>query len=240
MSTFYTSLARLYDPIYHFRDYPSEAAFLVELARQRGVSGGRWLDAACGTGMHLHAMGEGSFERAGFDASEEMLAIARERLPGTTPLWRAGFTDFEVEQAFDVVSCLFSSIAYLHDVSSLGEAAARFHRALRPGGLLIIEPFYAPEEWDVGRPVLQTYQSPELRIARSCVAGIDGDIALMTLHWLVAERGVQPRHIVDPHRLWLCPHETFKEVFEAAGFEMERSRSGNVPGRPPWIGTRRP
>ncbi|MGW1622387.1 class I SAM-dependent methyltransferase [Streptomyces sp. NPDC002172] len=95
---------------------------------------GSALDAACGTGRHtayLHRLGH---HVIGVDASADMLAHARERLPDVT------FLEADLHQlplpddAVDVVVC---ALALAH-VPDLAAVLAEFARVLRPGGHLVI------------------------------------------------------------------------------------------------------
>ena len=217
----YRALASYYDAIYHWKDYAKESGVVREILTAQGVlPGARLVEAACGTGSHLvHLRGE--FDVRGFDRSQEMLAAARPKLPGIE-LWCADMADFSVEPC-DVLLCLFSSIGYLLTLTELEAAAACFARALKPGGTLLVEPWLTREAWDPGRPMLQTYESPDLKLARAVVTGIEGEIAVMEMNWLVVERDQPVRHVVSRHEMWLCPLEVLEATFEGAGFEVSWS-----------------
>jgi len=51
------------------------------------------------------------YEVEGLDISQELLTIAGQRNPGV-PLHLGDMTNFDLGRAFDVVTCLFSAIAY--------------------------------------------------------------------------------------------------------------------------------
>jgi ubiquinone/menaquinone biosynthesis C-methylase UbiE len=99
-----------------------------------GLPIGTALDAACGTGRHtayLHQLGH---HVIGVDASREMLAQARARLPEVdfheADLHRLPMPDDSV----DAVVC---ALALTH-VPDLAPVLAEFARVLRPGGHLVI------------------------------------------------------------------------------------------------------
>src|SRR3990170_3440462 len=102
--------ARFYDAIYSWKDYRTEVDRLDRLIRDRNLTARTLLDVACGTGKHLELLRDG-YEVEGLDLDPEMLAIARERLPGVT-LHEGDMTSFDLGKRFDVVACLFSSVAY--------------------------------------------------------------------------------------------------------------------------------
>lgn len=234
----YTTRAALYDRIYHWKDYASEATRLCALLDARGVGpGARVLEAACGTGQHLQNLRD-RYALSGFDLNAGVLAIAREKLPGV-PLFQADMRSFAVEAPYDALLCLFSSIGYLLDAADLRAAADAFARALRPGGTLVVEPWLTVEQWDTGRPGVQTYTAPDLAIARAFVSGRDGEISHFDMSWLVAPRGGPIEHFEERHAMWLCPRATMQAMFEAAGFEVAYDADGLGTGRGLFVGRRR-
>ncbi|MFD6274474.1 class I SAM-dependent methyltransferase [Streptomyces sp. NPDC060209] len=99
-----------------------------------GLPVGTALDAACGTGRHTTYLWELGHDVIGVDASPEMLAQARKRLPDVAfhkaDLHRLPLPD----NAVDTVVC---ALALTH-VSDLTPVLAEFARVLRPGGSLVI------------------------------------------------------------------------------------------------------
>ena len=234
----YTSLAEIYDLIYHWKDYPAEAERLHALLGGLGVAdGSAVLEVACGTGTHLRLL-RAWYAMSGVDLHEEMLAEARKKAP-EVPLFQGDMRTFHVKQPVDALLCLFSSIGYLLTEADLRAAAARFAAALKPGGVLLVEPWMAPDGWDTGRPSLQTYQSPDLQLARGTVADRVGDIAIMDMNWLIVRRGQPVQHIIERHELWLCSRELLVSVFEDAGFDAWFDPNGLTTGRGLLVGRRR-
>ena len=70
----------------------------------------------------------------------------------------------------------FGSLARKARKPIRGEGPARPQRDSEElGGVLVIEPWITPEDWRVGEPHLQTYDSPDLKLARANVARREGD-----------------------------------------------------------------
>ena len=65
--------------------------------------------------------------------------------------------DFDLGRQFDVVTCLFSSIGYVKTVPNMKRAVANMSRHLKPGGVLVLEPWFTPEDWH-----------PERRLCHLC------------------------------------------------------------------------
>lgn len=230
MSAIYGQRAELYDRIYHWKDYAGEAARVRALLQAEGVpDAARLLDAACGTGSHLQHL-QRWYEVAGFDGSQEMLAVARRKLTGV-PLWQSDLRALGVERPFQAVVCLFSSIGYLQGEAALREGARALAGALAPGGVLLVEPWFTPQQWQAGRPHLSHYSSPELCLARATVAEREGDLSINVMHWLVAAEGRPVEHWTERHALWLCPHETLLRAFQEAGLRARLEPEGLMPDR---------
>ena len=95
------------------------------------------LDAGCGSGRVTALLVE-RVPRGrviGVDASESMIAKARETLGGRAELRVASLTELDLEKAVDVV---FSN-AVFHWIPDHDALFARLHRALRPGGRLVAQ-----------------------------------------------------------------------------------------------------
>jgi SAM-dependent methyltransferase len=215
--------ARIYDAIYaSVRDYPREAAELDRLI-QEGRPGARTLlDVACGTGAHLeHLTG---YEPEGLDLDPEMLAIARERLPSVA-FHEGDMASFDLGKRFDAVVCMFSSIGYVRTEERLRSAIASMARHLEAGGVLIIEPWLAPDAW-LDRHVGAVFvDEPELKVARMNVAQREGDVSIVEFEYLVATPdGVE--RFTERHELGLFTIEQYLEAFRAAGLEAEHDPEG--------------
>ena len=130
--------------------------------------------------------GAGIRTSTGIDLDEGLVEVARERLDDV-PLSTADMTSFDLGRTFDAVTCLFSSIGYVGTVERLTSAISSMAAHLTPGGVLVVEPWLAPDVWQVGRPHLLTVDEPDLKIARMTVAGREGRLAIMDFAYLVGD-----------------------------------------------------
>lgn len=102
-------------------------------------AGGRWLDAACGTGVITRALAGAVDEVLGIDLTAAMLDVGR-REARSAGLDNVRFeigdaTDLELpDESFDGAVTRFS----LHHVPVPGRVIAELARVIRPGGLVII------------------------------------------------------------------------------------------------------
>lgn len=120
--------------------------------------GARVLDLACGWGRHSIELARAGFRVTGVDLSETLLARARRRAEaaGVSVEWvRADMREVPREGEFDAVLSLYSSLGYfLSDEEDL-RVLRGAHRALRPGGWLLLETMhrdhvvggYADRDW---------------------------------------------------------------------------------------------
>src|SRR5476649_1585356 len=96
--------------------------------------GERILDLGCGTGHLTNKIKEHGADVTGIDASEDMIAKAKESFPGVN-FQVADAADFHFDEPFDAV---FSN-AVLHWVHKADEAIKCVYDTLKPGGRFIAE-----------------------------------------------------------------------------------------------------
>lgn len=131
-TSFWDLYASVYDSIRHLDPYRGMLADVLATARVQ--EGERVLDAGCGTGNLLCAVGPGA-RRSGVDASEAMLRRAARRCPEAR-LERAdlaGSLPFP-DGSFDVV--LSSNVLYA--VPEPEDTLRELFRVVRPGGRLVL------------------------------------------------------------------------------------------------------
>jgi SAM-dependent methyltransferase len=219
----YARFADVYDVAYHFVDYAGAAAWVIDLIRARHPRAKSLLEVACGTGRYLELF-TAHFEVEGLDLSPEMLARAKARLP-TTPLHHHDMAEFSLGRHYDVVCCLFRSIAYVRTRERLESAIAAMAQHLAPDGLLLVEPFFTPETYWANRVTLNEYKRDDLAVAWMYVSERTGSGALLRINSLVGTPdGVE--HFVEVHELGLFTRDDFARAFDAAGLRLEYDPSG--------------
>ncbi len=227
--------AAWYDAIYAWKDYPREADRLHALIGQHAPRpAATLLDMACGTGQHLPYL-KTHYAVEGLDLDEEMLALARQRCPDVV-FHRANMVDFDLHRQYDVVTCLFAAIAYAKSLPRLQQAIASMHRHVRPGGLVIVEPFIRPDRFQPGHVAAIFVDRPGLKIARINVGTVENGIAILPFHYLVGtSEGVQ--YFTERHELALFSHNEYLAAFRATGLEVVYDEEGLM-GRGLYIGIR--
>jgi hypothetical protein len=132
---------------------------------------------------------------------------------------------FDLHRQFDVVCCLFRSIAFAQTRENLVSAVRCMAAHLAPGGLLLVEPFFTPETYWVDRVTLNEFKSDELKIAWMYVSEREGNVARLNNHFLVGTpQGV--RHVTELHELGLFDRADFQAAFDAAGLDLNYEPEG--------------
>jgi SAM-dependent methyltransferase len=232
----FTKSEQFYDAVYSWKKYDREAAKVRDLiGRHKRSDGNTLLDVACGTGRHIEYLRDG-FAVEGLDLDPKMLDVARARHPGIT-FHHGDMIDFDLGRQFDVVVCLFSSIGYMKTVNRLAKAIANMARHLRPGGVLIVEPYFSPAAWKDSRlPAVNTAEQPDFKLVRMMVGSTEGTTAAFDLHYLVGTAGAV-EYFVERHEFGLFTEDENRAAFAAAGLDVIHDPEGLI-GRGLYIGTR--
>jgi ubiquinone/menaquinone biosynthesis C-methylase UbiE len=236
--TIFKSLAKYYDLFYGWKNYQKEAATLRELIRAYKTSPGNdLLEVACGTGKHAELLKQ-DFAIVATDLNENMLRIARKRCPDVS-FRRADMVTLDLGRQFDVVLCLFSSIGYVKTRARLKKTLANFARHLKPGGVMIVEPWWTKSNWKAGEIGMNTAGNDDVKIARQSVSKTRGNVSIMDMHYLIAERSKGVTHHVDRHELGLFEREDTLAYMRQVGLEARFLEEGLMRGRGLYIGVKK-
>lgn len=149
----FTLLASVYDTIMAEVEYDEWAAFILDVARERGYRGGALLDLGCGTGNSTAPMHERGLDVTGVDSSAAMLAVAREKLP-EVEFVEAGFTELALGRRFELVYSVFDALNNLLTDDDMREAFSRVGTHLEQGGLFVFDvntPAGLKDLWEGGK-----------------------------------------------------------------------------------------
>jgi ubiquinone/menaquinone biosynthesis C-methylase UbiE len=226
-----------YDDIYGGidKDYAAEAAKIHEfIDKYKQRAGNSLLDVACGTGWHASMLCE-NYIVEGVDINANMLKVARKKHPGIR-FTQGDMRSFDLGRQFDVVTCLFSAIGYMKTKADLQTAVRNMGRHLAPGGVLLIEPWFAPDQWRTGHVSTIRVDKPDVKIVRMSHSRKRGRLSLIDFEYLIGtSKGIE--HIKEEHELGLFTHEEYTNAFTKAGFITAHDPEG-IFGRGLYIGTK--
>lgn len=229
----YSKSAALYDAVYAFKDYQHEVGILRGMIEANKQSAGMdLLDLACGTGAHIAYLRE-HYQVVGIDLDPQMVEIARRKFPDVT-FHVADMVDFSLEERFDAVVCLFSSIGYLKEAERLDAAVQTMANHLKPGGVLAIEPWFSPDAFKPGSVHATFVDQPELKVARMNISQQVGNNSVFDFHYLVATPE-KVEHFTERHELGLFTHTQYMSAFELAGLDAIHDPDG-LSGRGMYLG----
>ncbi|MCB9817595.1 class I SAM-dependent methyltransferase [Candidatus Nomurabacteria bacterium] len=218
----YTKMtADVYDAIYSRKNYKAEAEALKDLIdKYKKSAGNELLDVACGTGLHLPYL-VSDFDITGVDLSSEQLKAAKNRLPELQFI-QGDMREFELGRQYDVVTCLFSSIGYVHPYEELVTAIGNMSNHVKPGGVLIIEPWLQPGVFDPNKPPhTETGELPEkgVKVTRTGTNSLEGNISILNLYNVV-ESPSGTYEFTEEHRLAMYSVDELAQAFQEAGLNM--------------------
>jgi ubiquinone/menaquinone biosynthesis C-methylase UbiE len=232
----FSKSAQYYDEIYASidKDYAAEANQAHKLIQKYKKSKGKsLLDVACGTGFHASLLSK-YYQVEGLDLDLAMLAVARKKHPQLR-FHQGDMIDFDLGRQFDVMVCLFSSIGYVRTKSRLRKAIQNMGKHLLPGGVLLIEPWFTPEQWHPGRVAMTEVNKPDLKIVRMSYSSQKRNLSTIEFQYLIGTpKGIA--HSVEIHELGLFTHQEYMDAFRAAQLNVAHDPQG-LDGRGLYIGT---
>jgi len=130
----------LYAPVLTPERTAQETADIVE--RLRLPRGAKILDLCCGHGRHSIPLAHLGYQVTGQDLSSVFLdkAAAAAAETGAAVRWvRSDMRQVPFEAEFDAVINIFSAFGYLEGQAEDQKVLAQVHKALKPGGLFLLE-----------------------------------------------------------------------------------------------------
>ncbi len=226
---------KIYDEIYKAagKDYIAEAGKVHQfIQKYKSADGNSLLDVACGTGAHAGPLSK-YYKVEGLDLDPDMLKVARRKYPNIR-FHHSDMASFDLGRQFDFITCLFSSMGYVKTKSNLRKAIQTMSKHLRPGGVLLVEPWFTPEQWNPGRVFALQIDKPDLRIVRMSHSGQKGKLSFIEFQYLIGTpKGIE--HSVEQHILGLFTHEEYLNAFHSAGLKVTHNKKG-LDGRGLYIG----
>ena len=198
----YNNLSAYYDKIYHLKDYKKESKAVHEIVKKHKKSkGNKLLELGCGTGKHLQYLSS-YYDCMGTDLSEGILDEAKKKNKEIM-FQKLDMVSFNLNQKYDIIISLFSSIGYVKTRSNLKKTIENISRHLEKGGICIIEGWFSKGEFRDKSVHLHTYEDENLKIARTCYSRKKGAVSELNFHFSIADRKRGIVTFSDKHELGL-------------------------------------
>jgi SAM-dependent methyltransferase len=222
----FSASADVYDLIYSgFKDYADETGRLAELIRTAHPTALRILDVGCGTGEHARLLDRGhGFEVDGLDVEEAFVAMAQAKLPGRR-VYQGDMTSFVVPGRYDVILCLFSSIGYVRTLANVERTLVRFRDHLTEDGIVVVEPWYSPDEFTGGDVFVKSADADRLKVCRMSWSEVDGRLSRLHFEYLIGRPSGLER-ASELHELGLFTQAEMVSCFERAGLVADYDPHG--------------
>ena len=85
---------------------------------------------------------------------------------------------------------------------------------------------------------MSTYDGKDIKIARLNVSEIRGNLSVMDMHYLIAEKDKGVKRFVDRHELGLFEIDETLKIMRAAGLQSKFLKRGLMRGRGMFVGTK--
>tara|TARA_B100001093_G_C26806127_1_gene1005557 strand:+ start:849 stop:1634 length:786 start_codon:yes stop_codon:yes gene_type:complete len=183
--------SKYYDLIYDDKDYEEEALYINKLIKTYKKSAAKILDIGCGTGKHLIELSKLGYKGVGFDQSISMIDYANNNLKSLSSDIKNNL-DFQVSdikhfncnQYFDVITCLFHVINYLHTENEYRSAFKNISLHLEKGSIFIFDFWYGPSVLKNGFETrVKEIENELFKITRIAKPSIDTIKDLVSVHY---------------------------------------------------------
>lgn len=225
----FTTSAAYYDKLYSFKDYEAEASALVTAIANLVPDKPdiKLLDVGCGTAEHHRFLPE-TFQIEGFDIEQEFVDIAAKKNPERR-YFVADMREFATGRQYDIVTCMFSSVAYMQTLDRVEQALKAMASHVAPGGVLIVEPWFTPDGYKPGFVSQLNVDEPELQICRMTFTERHEDVSVLNFHYSVAKQGEGMVHFDEQHKLGLFSQEQMLAAMAKTGLEVRFDDKSGIP-----------
>ena len=220
----YEGLAPIYDYVMRHVDYVHWAQHVQSLLRRHDGDADHVLELACGTGNAACALASLGYVVSGYDASEEMIAVAREKAESRQDL------QFEVRDLrdlggvgdFEAAICLYDSLNYLLSLADVGLALTQVYDVLAPGALFIFDVCTERNSMQHFHDVRDTEQGPGFTYSRHSY--YDADEGLQFNRFDIRLENGSRRQ--ESHVQRIYPHDDLVACIGASPFELLEALDG--------------
>jgi SAM-dependent methyltransferase len=137
----------------------------------------------------------------------------------------ADMTDFKLGSSFDVITCLFSSIGYAQTKAGLDKAIKSMAAHLKPGGLLVIEPWIYPEKYWKEKLVANFADLEDIKISWMYIQEQEEMTSVFDIQYMVgADKEIS--FFSERHVMGLWTDNEYKDAFIKSGLSVKHEEKG--------------
>lgn len=206
-------------------DYRGWAKYIILLMKAAGkesrrskIQGEKLCEFGCGTGNISVILSKFGYDVTGIDSSEEMLAVAKEKLARRNTnmlhLVHHDMVTYTGMETFDRAICVYDSMNYISTEEALGRFFKSVYSSLKPGGVFIFDA--SLESNSLSDPSLFVQRGKHRGIYYHRKSQYDPKSKIHTTY-VRLKRG--ERVVEEVHREYVYPIELIRKLFSSAGFE---------------------
>ncbi|AIQ63099.1 methyltransferase type 12 [Paenibacillus stellifer] len=224
----YGKFAYVYDELMADMPYPRWLEF-AETAWKRLGRPETVAELGCGTGSLTIPLTESGYHMTGIDLSEDMLAVARQKLEdqprgrrfmreGSVQWIRQDMRDWELPEKVDAVISFCDCLNYLLEEEDITAVLQRTYDGLKPGGSFLFDVHHPRTliRYEEEQPFI--YDDPSVSYIWTCEMDVPRREIEHHLSIFVQEEGDRYRRFEETHVQRAYDPEWMKEELARAGF----------------------
>ena len=230
MTKIFSNSALFYDAIYKNKEYPKEAAYVVESIRKLDSTAKRMLELGCGTGNYSFIFRDHGFEVLGIDASEEMISLANLKKSSlgnkNIDFEMCNSEDFHTNLEWDLAVSLFFMLGYQVSDTSLLETFQTVRSSLRTGGIFAFDFWYGPSVIKKGcTPNEIKIETSDHRMTRKSFPAIlaeDSCLTIKQIYSIQDKKTEEYQNFDEVHKVRYFFENQLSSFLKKSGFEVIR------------------
>jgi len=138
----YSDLAEIYDQLYlNIFDYKEDAEFVDSILKKYQIK--EFLELGCGSGHLAQLLVRKGYKITGVDLHEEMLQIARKRMPEVEFI-QQDIRKLKFDRKYDAIIAMGRMYTYMTTNEDVEQSIGSIANCLNPDGIFLFDNFSAP------------------------------------------------------------------------------------------------